>query len=146
MQCVIVGVVIENIVFLIRRRSPRDMLDNFLVLVIRGTPIALPTILSVTMATGSHRLSKQGAIMKRMDAIENMAGMDVLCSGKTGTLTLNKLSVDRNLIKVFAKDVDKESMILLAARASRTENQDAIDAAIFRMLADPKEVLLDSYS
>ena len=77
-----------------------------------------------------------------MTAIEEMAGMDVLCSDKTGTLTLNKLSVDRNLIEVFAKGVEKEYVILLAARASRTENQDAIDAAIVGMLADPKEVYI----
>ncbi|KAE8710607.1 Plasma membrane ATPase [Hibiscus syriacus] len=64
---------------------------------------------------------------------------DVLCSDKTGTLTLNKLSVDKNLIEVFVKDVDKEHVVLLAARASRTENQDAIDAAIVGMLADPKQ-------
>ena len=86
------------------------------------------------------RLSQQGAITKRMTAIEEMAGMDVLCSDKTGTLTLNKLSVDRNLIEVFAKGVEKEHVMLLAARASRTENQDVIDAAIVGMLADPKEV------
>lgn len=66
--------------------------------------------------------------------------MDVLCSDKTGTLTLNKLSVDRNLVEVFAKGVDKDHVLLLAARASRTENQDAIDAAMVGMLADPKEV------
>ncbi|KAL1333477.1 hypothetical protein HN51_062310 [Arachis hypogaea] len=58
---------------------------------------------------------------------------------KTGTLTLNKLSVDKNLIEVFTKGVNKDHVILLAARASKTENQDAIDAAIVGMLADPKE-------
>ncbi|MED6221320.1 Plasma membrane ATPase 4 [Stylosanthes scabra] len=117
----------------------RDGIDNLLVLLIGGIPIAMPTVLSVTMAIGSHRLSQQGAITKRMTAIEEMAGMDVLCSDKTGTLTLNKLSVDKNLIEVFAKGVDKDHVILLAARASRIENQDAIDAAIVGMLADPKE-------
>lgn len=76
---------------------------------------------------------------KRMTAIEEMAGMDVLCSDKTGTLTLNKLTVDKNLVELFAKGVDKEHVILLAARASRIESQDAIDAAIVGMLADPKE-------
>lgn len=45
-------------------------------------------------------LTMQGAITKRMTAIEEMAGMDVLCSDKTGTLTLNKLTVDKNLIEV----------------------------------------------
>lgn len=135
-----VGIAVEIIVmYPIQHRKYRDGIDNLLVLLIGGIPIAMPTVLSVTMAIGSHRLSQQGAITKRMTAIEEMAGMDVLCSDKTGTLTLNKLTVDRNLIEVFAKGVEKEYVILLAARASRTENQDAIDAAIVGMLADPKE-------
>ncbi|XP_008393957.2 plasma membrane ATPase 4 [Malus sylvestris] len=134
------GILIEIIVmYPIQRRKYRQGIDNLLVLLIGGIPIAMPTVLSVTMAIGSHRLSQQGAITKRMTAIEEMAGMDVLCSDKTGTLTLNKLTVDRNLIEVFAKGVEKEHVMLLAARASRTENQDAIDAAIVGMLADPKE-------
>lgn len=123
----------------IQHRKYRDGIDNLLVLLIGGIPIAMPTVLSVTMAIGSHKLSQQGAITKRMTAIEEMAGMDVLCSDKTGTLTLNKLTVDRNLVEVFAKGVGKEHVLFLAARASRTENQDAIDAAIVGMLADPKE-------
>ncbi|QCE16158.1 plasma membrane ATPase 4-like [Vigna unguiculata] len=135
-----VGIIIELIVmYPIQHRKYRDGIDNLLVLLIGGIPIAMPTVLSVTMAIGSHRLSQQGAITKRMTAIEEMAGMDVLCSDKTGTLTLNKLSVDKNLIEVFAKGIEKDYVILLAARASRTENQDAIDAAIVGMLADPKE-------
>ncbi|KAK2453041.1 plasma membrane ATPase [Trifolium repens] len=135
-----IGILIELIVmYPIQHRKYRDGIDNLLVLLIGGIPIAMPTVLSVTMAIGSHRLSQQGAITKRMTAIEEMAGMDVLCSDKTGTLTLNKLSVDRNLIEVFAKGIEKDYVMLLAARASRTENQDAIDAAIVGMLADPKE-------
>ncbi|XP_044486284.1 ATPase 10, plasma membrane-type-like [Mangifera indica] len=135
-----VGMILEIIVmFPIQKRSYRDGINNLLVLLIGGIPIAMPTVLSVTLAIGSHRLSQQGAITKRMTAIEEMAGMDVLCSDKTGTLTLNRLTVDRNLIEVFNKDMDKDTIVLLAARAARLENQDAIDAAIVNMLADPKE-------
>ncbi|CAN1311693.1 Plasma membrane ATPase 4 [Linum perenne] len=112
-----IGMAIEIIVmYPIQHRQYRQGIDNLLVLLIGGIPIAMPTVLSVTMAIGSHKLSQQGAITKRMTAIEEMAGMDVLCSG-----------------------VDKEYVILLAARASRVENQDAIDAAMVNMLADPKE-------
>ncbi|XP_073391396.1 plasma membrane ATPase 1-like [Physcomitrium patens] len=139
-----IGMVVEIIVmYPIQRRSYRAGIENLLVLLIGGIPIAMPTVLSVTMAIGSHRLSQQGAITKRMTAIEEMAGMDVLCSDKTGTLTLNKLSVDKNLVECFCKTVDKEEIMLLAARASRIENQDAIDAAIVGMLADPKEARAD---
>ncbi|KAJ0233302.1 ATPase 5 [Hirschfeldia incana] len=123
----------------IQRREYRDGIDNLLVLLIGGVPIAMPSVLSVTMAVGSHGLSLKGAVTKRMTAIEEMAGMDVLLSDKTGTLTLNKLTVDKNLVEVFAKGVDRENVILLAARASRIENQDAVDAAIVGMLGDPKE-------
>jgi H+-transporting ATPase len=145
MCSIAVGMVIELVVmYPIQHRRYRDGIDNLLVLLIGGIPIAMPTVLSVTMAIGSHKLSQQGAITKRMTAIEEMAGMDVLCSDKTGTLTLNKLSVDKNLIEVFAKGVDKDHVVLLAARASRVENQDAIDAAMVGMLADPKEVKLSA--
>ncbi|KAK8953558.1 Plasma membrane ATPase [Platanthera guangdongensis] len=82
---------------------------------------------------------EQGAITKRMTAIEEMAGMDVLCSDKTGTLTLNKLTVDKELTAVLGKDMDRYGVLLYAARASRIENQDAIDACIVGMLADAKE-------
>ncbi|WJX85889.1 Plasma membrane ATPase 1, variant 3 [Trifolium repens] len=135
-----IGMIIEIIVIYgVHGYGYRNGIDNLLVLLIGGIPIAMPTVLSVTMAIGSHKLSQQGAITKRMTAIEEMAGMDVLCSDKTGTLTLNKLSVDREMIEVFAKGVDKDLVVLMAARASRMENQDAIDCAIVSMLADPKE-------
>ncbi|XLU42139.1 hypothetical protein S245_036953, partial [Arachis hypogaea] len=82
-----------------QQRKYRVGIDNLLVLLIGRIPIVMPTVLSVTMAIGSHKLSQQDAITKRMTAIEEMAGMDVLCSDKTSTLTLNKLTVDKNLIE-----------------------------------------------
>ncbi|KAL8149131.1 hypothetical protein AgCh_006222 [Apium graveolens] len=135
-----VRMVVEIIVqYPIQDRKYHPGIENLPMLLIGGIPIAIPTVLSVTMAIGAHRLAQQGAITKRMTAIEEMAGMDVLCSDKTGTLTLNKLTVDKNMIEVFAKGIDADVVVLMAARASRTENQDAIDTAIVGMLADPKE-------
>ena len=82
-----VGMLAEIIVmYPIQRRKYRDGIDNLLVLLIGGILIAMPTVLSVTVAIGSHKLSQQGAITKRMTAIEEMAGMDVSCSDKTRTL------------------------------------------------------------
>ncbi|KAK9141520.1 hypothetical protein Syun_010920 [Stephania yunnanensis] len=134
------GMLLEIVVmYPIQHRRYREGIDNLLVLLIGGIPIAMPTVLSVTMAIGSHRLSEQGAITKRMTAIEEMAGMDVLCSDKTGTLTLNKLTVDKEMIEIFTRNMDVDTVVLLAARASRVENQDAIDASIVNMLGDPRE-------
>ncbi|KAJ6760569.1 PLASMA MEMBRANE ATPASE 1 [Salix purpurea] len=115
-----VGMIIEIIVmYPIQDREYRPGIANLLVLLIGGIPIAMPTVLSVTMGIGSQRLSRQGTITKRMTAIEEMAGMDVLRSDKTGTLTLNKLTVDKNLIEVFSKGVDADTAVLMAAQASR---------------------------
>jgi H+-transporting ATPase len=125
--CIIIitlGMFVEIIVmYPIQKRKYRVGIENLLILLIGGIPIAMPTVLSVTMAVGSHSLAKQGAIVKRMTAIEEMAGMDILCSDKTGTLTLNHLTVDKNIIEVTTKNADKELILLIAARASRVENQ-----------------------
>ncbi|XP_072074048.1 plasma membrane ATPase 2-like [Arachis hypogaea] len=96
-----------------QQRKYRVGIDNLLMLLIGEIPIAMPTVLSVTMAIGSHKLSQQGAITKRMTVIKEMAGMDVLCSDKTGTLTLNKLTVDKNLIEVFADGVNQDIVVQL---------------------------------
>ncbi|KAL7588560.1 plasma membrane ATPase 2 [Lactuca sativa] len=91
------------------------------------------------MAIRSHKSSEHDTITKRMNVIEEMAGMDVLCSDKIGTLTLNKLVVDNTQVEIFAMDCYKDTLILMGARASRVENQDAIDACIVNMLGDAKE-------
>ena len=60
-------------------------MTNMLVIIVGGIPIAMPTVLSVTLALGAYKLAKEGAIVARMSAVEEMAGMDILCSDKTGT-------------------------------------------------------------
>ncbi|KAK1391402.1 hypothetical protein POM88_010458 [Heracleum sosnowskyi] len=72
--------------------------------------------------------------------MKGMTGMDTLRSDKTKTLTFNKFTIDKkNLIQVCSKEVDADIVVLMAARALRTEKQDAIDTTIVGMLADPKE-------
>ncbi|CAO3613511.1 unnamed protein product [Cunninghamella echinulata] len=114
----------------------RRGIDNVLVLLIGGIPIAMPTVLSVTLAIGAKQLAEHKAIVTRITAIEEMAAVTVLCSDKTGTLTLNKLIVDKPTIKTYA-DFDGDDIIKLSAFASRTENQDAIDFCIVNSLPDP---------
>ncbi|KDQ07298.1 hypothetical protein BOTBODRAFT_38916 [Botryobasidium botryosum FD-172 SS1] len=116
--------------------SYRDGLDNILVLLIGGIPIAMPTVLSVTLAVGAQQLAKHKAIVTRITAIEELAGVTILCSDKTGTLTTNKLTIDQSTIKTYGP-FSAEDVILLAAYASRTENQDAIDGCVVGSLSDP---------
>jgi H+-transporting ATPase len=103
-----------------------------LILTVAAIPVALPAVLSVTMAVGAVQLARMKAIVSRLVSIEEMAGMDVLCSDKTGTLTKNKLVVgDPALFE--AKDSDE--ILLAAALASRVDNEDdPIDGAILKAL------------
>ena len=114
----------------------RQGLDNILVLLIGGIPIAMPTVLSVTLAVGAQQLAKYKAIVTRITAIEELAGVTILCSDKTGTLTTNKLTIDRNTIRTYGP-FSEDDVILLSAYASRTENQDAIDASVVSAIGDP---------
>ncbi|KAF8524342.1 plasma-membrane proton-e [Hysterangium stoloniferum] len=119
------------------RYDYRRGLDNILVLLIGGIPIAMPTVLSVTLAVGAQQLAKHKAIVTRITAIEELAGVTILCSDKTGTLTTNKLTIDKNIVKCYGA-FSSEDVILLAAYASRTENQDAIDTCVVGSLGKPE--------
>ncbi|ATQ67018.1 MULTISPECIES: plasma-membrane proton-efflux P-type ATPase [Methylosinus] len=110
-----------------------SILQFVLVLMVASIPVAMPAVFSITMALGALALSKQKAIVSKLSAIEEMAGVDVLCSDKTGTLTKNQLSVSE---PILVQGQDAQDCILAAALASRAEDRDAIDMAVIDALAD----------
>jgi len=117
-----------------------DTLQFALVLTVAAIPVAMPTVLSVTMAVGARLLAARQAIVSRLAAIEELAGMDVLCSDKTGTLTQNKLKLGEPFV---LEGVTRDELVLAGALASRAEDGDTIDTAVLAGLADGK--VLDGY-
>ena len=116
------------IAFAIFRGDPiLTTLQFALVLTVAAIPVAMPTVLSVTMAVGARLLAKKQAIVTRLVAIEELAGVDVLCADKTGTLTQNKLTLGDPF---GVNKVPAEQVILNAALASRADNNDTIDLAV----------------
>lgn len=114
-------------VAIIRGDQILTTLQFALVLTVAAIPVAMPTVLSVTMAVGARLLAKKEAIVSRLVAIEELAGVDVLCADKTGTLTQNKLTLGDPF---SVNNVSAEQVILNAALASRADNNDIIDLAI----------------
>src|SRR5580700_7555630 len=116
------------IAFAIFRGDPiLTTLQFALVLTVAAIPVAMPTVLSVTMAVGARLLAKKKAIVTRLVAIEELAGVDVLCADKTGTLTQNKLSLGDPFC---VANISADQVILNGALASRADNNDTIDLAV----------------
>ena len=115
------------------------VLQFALVLTIASVPVAMPAVLSVTMAVGARLLALKEAIVTRLTSIEELAGVDVLCSDKTGTLTQSKLTVG-DLFTLG--DITPEQLILSGSLASRAENQDPIDLAVLSGLKDKSQLKL----
>ncbi|MCB0729016.1 MAG: plasma-membrane proton-efflux P-type ATPase [Ignavibacteriae bacterium] len=129
-----VSLVVIIIAFAIIKGDPiLTTLQFALVLTVAAIPVAMPTVLSVTMAVGARILAKKKAIVSKLVAIEELAGVDILCADKTGTLTQNKLTLG----DPFCIDnIQPDLVILNAALASREENKDTIDLAVLSGLKD----------
>ena len=108
-----------------------------LVLTVASIPVAMPTVLSVTMAVGARLLAKKQAIVSKLIAIEELAGVDILCADKTGTLTQNKLTLGDPFC---VNNISVDQVILYAALASRAENNDTIDLAVLGGVKNKQEL------
>jgi H+-transporting ATPase len=133
---IILAVVLVSLIVavgLYRGEHLLTLLQFALVLTVAAIPVAMPTVLSVTMAVGARLLARKQAIVSKLVAIEELAGVDVLCADKTGTLTQNKLTLG----DPFAiEGVTEAQVILNAALSSRSDNDDTIDQAVLGAVTD----------
>jgi len=125
------------VVSLLRGDPILTTLEFALVLTVAAIPVAMPTVLSVTMAVGARLLAKEQAIVSKLVAIEELAGVDVLCADKTGTLTQNSLTLGDPF---SVTGVTAAQVILAGALASRADNDDPIDLAVLGGLSDPDDL------
>jgi H+-transporting ATPase len=118
-------------VALFRHENMLEIARFALVLAVAAIPVALPAVLSVTMAVGALNLAKHQAIVSRLTAIEELAGVDVFCCDKTGTLTKNEMQVADPVVR---HGYSERELFLMAALSSRVENRDPIELPIFHYI------------
>ena len=135
---IILAIFLATLIFgvsLLRQQPLLEILRYVLVLTIASIPVAMPAILSVTLAVGAIKISKKNAIVSKLASIEELAGIDTLCFDKTGTLTQNKMSLSTPVS--FSKFKIKDLMIY-AGLASSEEEKDPIEIPIFEYLKEKK--------
>jgi len=137
---IVIDMVLVSIILVVRIHLGDNVLRVIkycLVLTVASIPLATPTVLAVTMAIGAQALARKGALVTRLSAIDELASVDMLCSDKTGTLTLNQLSLgDPFTLPGFSPD----QLLLGAALASEQQDGDAIDQTILKGVQDPSSL------
>lgn len=131
---IILSVATVAVIFLVglfRHEPAMEILTFSLILLVASIPVAQPAVLSVTMAIGARVLARKNAIVSKLSSIEEIAGMEILCSDKTGTITQNEITVRD--IKPYEDFKDSE-VLLYASLASEKDTSDPIDHAIYTQM------------
>lgn len=135
-------VALTVVVSLVRGNPVLQTLEFALVVTIASIPVALPAVLSVTMAVGARQLAHRQAVVSHLPAVEELGGVDLLCVDKTGTLTQNRLAVATMWTAPGVADID---LLATAALASRVEDNDLIDLAVLAATDQPRSAQVERF-
>lgn len=126
-------VIIAFIFLLVNKQSLKDSASFAVVVIVASIPLAVEIVTTTTLAIGSRQLSRHGAIVSRLAAIDDLAGLNMLCSDKTGTLTKNKMTIQDDA-PTFAPNLTQTDLLKQAALATRWESppKDALDTLFLR--------------
>ena len=126
-------VVVTFVTALVQGQRFAEVLPVALVLLMSAVPVALPVMFTVSMAVGSIELGRRGVLITRMSAIEDAANMDILCADKTGTLTMNQLTLTG---VVTQPGFSEDDVVRAGALASNAADADPLDVAFLRAATD----------
>ena len=126
LSTILITVIVITTLF--RGDSVSEIIRFAMVLMIASIPVALPAVLSVTLAIGALNLARREAIVRRLVAIEELAGVDILCSDKTGTLTQNRMTLAD---AVPSGRFSADELLHYAVLASKKENRDPLELPLF---------------
>ncbi|KAK9819692.1 hypothetical protein WJX72_001191 [[Myrmecia] bisecta] len=136
----LVFVLIILLVLLIRGAPIGYVVVTVFVIFVAVVPIGMPVVVGTVLALGARELASEKAIVSRLSALEELSGMEVLASDKTGTLTLNKLTLDKQDILAWG-NASKDEVLLMASLSARWSNNDAIDSAVVNALGGNEQAI-----
>jgi H+-transporting ATPase len=135
------GCLIIFLVLLVGRNSGVGYaLVTAFVIYVAVIPIGMPVVTTTVLAVGAQGMAKEKAVVSRLTSLEELSGMEVLASDKTGTLTLNRLTLDKKDILAWG-GYSQEQVLLLAALSAKWSNNDAIDRAVTAAVEGGQEAL-----
>ena len=133
--------IVVSVSALLMHLSILIMLTFIIVVLLGAIPAALPAVLTIVQSVGATELAKKGALVTKLDSVEDAASIDIICFDKTGTITQNKLSVVDGIPFSGNK---KEDVLRIASLTSQSEGMDLIDLAVIEF-AKKSEVNFNEY-
>ncbi|KAK9806555.1 hypothetical protein WJX73_000387 [Symbiochloris irregularis] len=138
----VIGIIVILVVLLARGASAGYSIVTSFVLLTAAIPVGMPVVTTAVLAVGARGMAKEKAIVARLSSLEELSGMEILASDKTGTLTLNRLQLDKQEI-VASKGHSAEDVLLMASLSAKWSNNDAIDKAVTGAMGGDQKVIRD---